>query len=224
MSNSRFPDDWFSYLKDYMTNESFKNLRTKISLERENYKIYPEQNDIFKAFTLTPFKNIKVVILGQDPYHGYGQAHGLAFSVKKGVRIPPSLQNIFLELKNDLRIDPPNNGDLTLWAERGVFLLNTVLTVRENSANSHKGIGWEIFTDKVIETISKELNNIVFILWGKPAMEKAKLINKEKHLILTAPHPSPLSAYRGFFESSPFSKTNDYLQKVGKTPINWKLF
>jgi len=223
MKNGLFPNDWFYYLKSVMTSPQFHSLKSFIIQEREKYTIFPPKEDIFRAFIETPFDNVKVVILGQDPYHGRGQAHGLAFSVKKGVPIPPSLQNIFIELQNDLGIEPPHHGDLTQWANRGVLLLNTVLTVREGQAHSHRGKGWELFTDEVIRTISREKNGVVFILWGRPAGEKRNLIDGSKHLILQAPHPSPLSAFRGFFGSAPFSKTNRYLESVGKTPINWKI-
>ncbi|HIC10725.1 MAG TPA: uracil-DNA glycosylase [Campylobacterales bacterium] len=223
MKNGLFPNDWFYYLKSVMTSPQFRSLKSFIIQEREKYTIFPPKEDIFRAFIETPFDNVKVVILGQDPYHGRGQAHGLAFSVKKGVAIPPSLQNIFIELQNDLGIEPPHHGDLTQWANRGVLLLNTVLTVREGQAHSHRGKGWELFTDEVIRTISREKNGVVFILWGRPAGEKRNLIDGSKHLILQAPHPSPLSAFRGFFGSAPFSKTNRYLESVGKTPINWKI-
>jgi len=206
-----------------MTSPQFRSLKSFIIQERRQYNIFPPKEDMFRAFIETPFENVKAVILGQDPYHGRGQAHGLAFSVRKGVPIPPSLQNIFLELQNDLGIEPPHHGDLTQWANRGVLLLNTVLTVREGQANSHRGKGWELFTDEVIRTISREKSGVVFILWGRPAGEKRNLIDNSKHLILQAPHPSPLSAFRGFFGSAPFSKTNRYLESVGKTPINWKM-
>ena len=223
MQNGFFPNDWFQYLKPVMTSPQFRSLKSFIIQERRQYNIFPPKEDMFRAFIETPFENVKAVILGQDPYHGRGQAHGLAFSVKKGVPIPPSLQNIFLELQNDLGIEPPHHGNLTQWANRGVLLLNTVLTVREGQANSHRGKGWELFTDEVIRTISREKSGVVFILWGRPAGEKRNLIDNSKHLILQAPHPSPLSAFRGFFGSAPFSKTNRYLESVGKTPINWKI-
>jgi len=223
MSKGYFPNDWYSKLKIPFQQESFKNLRDFVSQERKIFSIFPTQNDIFRAFIETPFDKVKVVILGQDPYHGQGQAHGLAFSVQDGIPTPPSLQNIFKELKSDMKIDIPNSGNLLRWANRGVFLLNTVLTVREGQAHSHKDKGWEIFTNSVIETISKERDGVVFILWGRSAGEKEKLIDLSKHLVLKAPHPSPLSSYRGFFGSSPFSKTDRYLTDNGKVPINWDL-
>jgi uracil-DNA glycosylase len=222
-SNGKFPDDWYSYLKDDFQKESFKQLRKFVSQERITYKIFPEQEDIFRAFIETPFEKLKVVILGQDPYHGRNQAHGLAFSVQDNTPIPPSLRNIFQELHSDLNIETPQNGNLIEWARRGVFLLNTVLTVREKEAHSHKNRGWEEFTDSVIEKISTEKSGVVFILWGRPAGEKRKLIDESKHFVITSPHPSPLSALRGFFGSRPFSKTNSYLKSVGAVPINWKL-
>lgn len=180
-------------------------------------------DNIFTAFNLTPFEKIKVVILGQDPYHGKGQAQGLAFSVPEGMLLPPSLRNILLEYHDDLGYVMPSRGDLSKWAEEGVFLLNTVLTVRAGEAHSHKGRGWETFTDAVIRLISDKKENVVFILWGKPAQDKSKLIDESKHLILKAPHPSPLSSYRGFFGSKPFTKTNTYLIEHGIKEIDWKL-
>jgi uracil-DNA glycosylase len=223
-SNSgRFPDDWFNFLKSSIQSENFRELREFVSGEREIFEIYPEKEDVFRAFIETPFEKVKVVILGQDPYHGKGQAHGLAFSVKDGVATPPSLKNIFQELNSDIGVESPNSGDLTKWANRGVFLLNTVLTVREGQANSHRDRGWEEFTDSVIHTISKEKEGIVFILWGRPAQSKANLIDSTKHHIIQAPHPSPLSAFRGFFDSKPFSETNRYLKNRGDVPINWDL-
>jgi uracil-DNA glycosylase len=185
--------------------------------------VLPAINNVFNAFNKTPLENIKVVILGQDPYHGENQAHGLAFSVPEGVSFPPSLRNIFQEYNNDLGYALPTSGDLTKWADEGVFLLNTVLTVRAGKAHSHKEQGWETFTDAVIKLISEKKDHVVFILWGKPAQSKAKLIDSSKHLILTSPHPSPLSSYRGFFGSKPFSKTNMYLKAHGIKEIDWKL-
>ena len=195
-----------------------------IQSERSKGKIiYPEDNEIFEAFKLTPFEKVKVVILGQDPYHGVGQAHGLCFSVKKGIKIPPSLVNIFKELKDDLKIDPPQNGYLEPWAREGVLLLNSVLTVEAGEAGSHHGKGWEQFTDKIIEILNEKKNNLVFILWGGPAQKKASKVDETKHLVLKSVHPSPLSFYRGFLGSKPFSKTNKYLNENGKEEINWSL-
>lgn len=195
-----------------------------IESERSKGKIiYPEDDEIFEAFKLTPFEKVKVVILGQDPYHGVGQAHGLCFSVKKGFKIPPSLVNIFKELKDDLKIDPPQNGYLEPWAREGVLLLNSVLTVEAGEAGSHHGKGWEQFTDKIIEVLNEKKNNLVFILWGGPAQKKASKVDETKHLVLKSVHPSPLSFYRGFLGSKPFSKTNKYLDENGKEEINWSL-
>ncbi len=218
-----FPDDWFSYLKDSFKQESFKKLKEFIIQERLLFNIYPPQEDIFRAFIETPFNSVKIVILGQDPYHGFGQAHGLAFSVKNGVPIPPSLKNIFEELNNDLGFVAPDNGNLTLWANRGVFLLNTALSVREGLPNSHKNQGWEAFTNSVVSALSLHKEKLVFILWGNNAIEREFLIDKTKHFIIKSPHPSPLSAFRGFFGSKPFSKTNQWLLSQGKIPINWNL-
>jgi len=191
--------------------------------ESNNITFYPKQADIFNAFSYTPFENVKVVILGQDPYHGENQAHGLAFSVQHGVDLPPSLKNIYKELSSDLNITPPKDGNLTSWAKAGVFLLNTVLTVRAADAHSHQKKGWEEFTDAVIKTISDDMENIVFILWGKPAQKKASLIDEKKHLIISSAHPSPLSSYRGFFGSRPFSRANKYLIEKNITPVDWEL-
>jgi uracil-DNA glycosylase len=223
MSRGKFPDGWYSHLKESMTSESFRNLRKFVSEERQRGEVFPPSEDMFSAFIYTPLEKVKVVILGQDPYHNYNQAHGLAFSVRDGIKTPPSLQNIYIELKSDLGYDVPDSGNLQKWAERGVFLLNTVLTVRKSEANSHRKRGWEEFTDSVIETISREKEGVVFILWGKPAQSKEALIDTSKHFVLKAPHPSPLSAFRGFFGSKPFSKANNYLKSRGETPINWKL-
>jgi len=209
--NLEFDKDYFFDLKNFLLNE------------QENYNIYPKNKDIFRAYNSTEFDDVNVVILGQDPYHGFNQAHGFAFSVNDNVAFPPSLKNIFQELVDDIGCSYPNNGNLQSWADQGVFLLNTVLTVRESQAHSHKDKGWEKFTDATIEAISAKLNNVVFILWGKPAQSKAKFIDESKHLILSAPHPSPLSAYRGFFGSKPFSKTNEYLKVCGKQTIHWCL-
>lgn len=185
--------------------------------------MFPPADDIFNAFHLTPLNKVKVVILGQDPYHNDGQAHGLCFSVKPDVDIPPSLVNIYQELHDDLGCYIPDNGCLTKWAKQGVLLLNTVLTVRAHSAFSHRNMGWEEFTDAAIRVLNEEDRPIVFILWGKPAQMKKSMLNNPKHLILEAPHPSPLSAYRGFFGSRPFSKTNEFLMRNGLTPIDWQI-
>ena len=206
------------YNKDY-----FKNLMEILSQEEKKYKIYPKRDEIFQAFKLTDYDKIKCVIIGQDPYYGAGQANGLAFAVNRGVKIPPSLQNIYKELNSDLSIPIPNHGDLSNWAKNGVFLLNSTLTVRENQANSHRNIGWQRFTDEVIRLINLKNENVVFILWGRFAQSKQSLITNKKHLILTGAHPSPLSCYNGFFGKKYFSKTNDFLEKNGIKPINWIL-
>lgn len=185
--------------------------------------IYPENQHLFEAFNQTPFGEVKAIILGQDPYHGENQAHGMSFSVNRETPIPPSLRNIFKELEDDLQVSPPSHGNLLTWAQQGVLLLNTVLTVEKSKAGSHRNRGWEIFTDQVIKILSKEREHLVFFLWGSPAHRKASLIDKQKHLILKAPHPSPLSAYRGFFGRAHFSSANKYLRKHGKLPINWSI-
>lgn len=191
--------------------------------EYQTHEVFPDSNDIFNAFEFTPLSEVKVVILGQDPYHDVGQAHGLCFSVKPDVKIPPSLVNIYQELRDDLGCTIPNNGYLVKWAKQGVMLLNTVLTVRAHSANSHRGIGWEEFTDAAIRVLNEQDRPIVFILWGRPAQKKKAMLNNPKHLILESPHPSPLSARGGFFGSRPFSKTNDFLEENGLTPIDWQI-
>lgn len=189
--------------------------------KKQNKIIYPKECDIFAALNFTPFDQVKVVILGQDPYHGANQAHGLCFSVKPGIKIPPSLVNIFKELKEDLGITPPTNGSLESWARQGVLLLNNVLTVEDGKAASHHLQGWEEFTNKIIELLNEQKKNLVFILWGAPAQKKAKGVDEKKHFVLKSPHPSPLSSYRGFFGSKPFSQTNAYLESKGISPINW---
>jgi uracil-DNA glycosylase len=198
-----------------------EKLKAFLIEERETHTIFPQETHLFNAFNSTPFERVKVVILGQDPYHGAGQAHGLSFSVQQGVPLPPSLQNIFKELVSDIGCDYPKSGDLSHWADEGVLLLNTLLTVRSGEPFSHKERGWERFSDQVIRTLSAQREHIVFILWGSPAQKKASLIDGAKHLILKAPHPSPLSSYRGFFGSKPFSSTNRYLESKGIAPIAW---
>jgi uracil-DNA glycosylase len=218
------PDSWSPYLSKEMEKPYMIGLVNFIESERSKGKIiYPDDNEIFEALKLTPFEKVKVVILGQDPYHGVGQAHGLCFSVKKGVKTPPSLVNIFKELKDDLKIQPPQNGYLEPWTREGVLLLNSVLTVEAGEAGSHHGKGWEQFTDKIIEILNEKKNNLVFILWGGPAQKKASKVDQTKHLVLKSVHPSPLSFYRGFLGSKPFSKTNKYLNENGKEEINWSL-
>jgi len=221
MIDPKIESSWKEVLFDEFQKPYFSNLKNFLKLQKQNYTIYPKGSNIFAAFDNTPFDKVKVVILGQDPYHGANQAHGLAFSVNDNIPYPPSLQNIFKELKDDMSCNIPKSGNLTNWAKEGVFLLNTVLTVRANEANSHKNMGWEVFTDSVIKLLSDKKENLVFILWGSPASTKASLIDSKKHLILKAPHPSPLSSYRGFFGSKPFSKTNEYLVSKNIKPICW---
>ena len=216
-------DSWKAVLAEEFQKPYFPKLKAFLQEEKARYTVYPAGKNIFNAFNTTPFDSVKVVILGQDPYHGPGQAHGLAFSVQDGVPFPPSLQNIFKELQDDIGCPYPQNGNLTHWAQQGVFLLNTVLTVRAGQAHSHKEQGWEQFTDAVIRTLSREKDHLVFILWGRPAQMKGAMIDASKHMIIRAPHPSPLSAYRGFFGSKPFSRTNDYLEARGIAPIDWRL-
>ena len=215
--------EWLEALKGEFRKPYYRALFQKVGEEYQTRKIFPPADDIFNAFHFTPLSQVKVVILGQDPYHNDGQAHGLCFSVKKEVDIPPSLVNIYQELHDDLGCYIPNNGYLEKWARQGVLLLNTVLTVRAHQANSHRGIGWEEFTDAAIRVLAKQDRPMVFILWGRPAQMKKSMLNPEKHLILEAPHPSPLSAYRGFFGSKPFSKTNQYLVSHGIEPIDWQI-
>ncbi|MDF1880614.1 uracil-DNA glycosylase [Sulfurimonas sp. MAG313] len=214
---------WSLGLEQEFNAPYFKDLISFVNKEYEKLEIYPEKNNIFSAFNSCPLANIKVVILGQDPYHGKNQGHGLAFSVQDKLAFPPSLRNIFQEYTSDTGFITPTNGNLSKWALEGVFLLNTVLTVIEAKAHSHKNKGWETFTDAVIKKISDERENIVFILWGKAAQVKSKLIDESKHMILNAPHPSPLSSYRGFFGSKPFSKVNKYLKTKGINEIDWCL-
>ncbi len=189
--------------------------------EKKGKVIYPDKKDIFSAFEHTHFEDVKVVIIGQDPYHGEGQAHGLSFSVRPEIRLPPSLVNIYKEIKDDLGLSPPKNGSLVSWAEQGVLLLNSVLTVEKDKAGSHHKHGWEHFTDHVIEVLNREKKNLVFILWGSPAQKKASKVDEIKHLLIKSPHPSPLSSYRGFFGSKPFSKTNQYLKEHNLAEIQW---
>ncbi len=217
-------ESWSTLLKDEFQSDYFADLKQFLVKEKQHHTVYPKGADIFRAFNSTPLDNVKVVILGQDPYHGFGQAHGLSFSVPEGVAFPPSLNNIFKEYHNDLGFDIPNTGNLQHWADEGVLLLNATLTVRAHTAGSHQKKGWERFTDATIKAISDHKEHIVFILWGNYAQQKMKLIDAEKHCILKAVHPSPLSANRGgFFGTKPFSKTNEYLKSKGVEPINWKL-
>lgn len=221
--NVKIESSWFNLLHEEFSKEYFKNLVNFVKEEKSRYKIYPPGSLIFNAFNTTPVDKVKVVILGQDPYHGEGQAHGLCFSVPPGIKPPPSLLNIFKELNSDLGIAFPKHGTLTSWAEQGVLLLNATLTVRANSPGSHQNKGWETFTDSVIKILNDTKTNLVFILWGNYAKAKQSLINSENHLILTAAHPSPFSANSGFFGCKHFSKTNEYLIKIGEKPINWIL-
>ncbi len=216
-------NDWLAPLKPEFSKPYYADLFEFVKNEYATRQIFPPADDIFNAFHLTPLHEVKVVILGQDPYHNDGQAHGLCFSVKPDVEIPPSLVNIYQELHDDLGCYIPNNGYLTKWAKQGVLMLNTVLTVRAHQANSHRGMGWEQFTDAAIRILNEQDRPIVFILWGSPAQKKAQMLNNPKHLILKAPHPSPLSAYRGFFGSRPFSQTNKFLVRNGLEPIDWQI-
>ena len=214
---------WAEALKGEFKKPYYKKLFQVVGEEYRTRKVFPAPDDLFNAFHFTPLEQVKVVILGQDPYHNDGQAHGLCFSVKPDVEIPPSLVNIYQELEDDLGCYIPNNGYLEKWARQGVLLLNTVLTVRAHQANSHRGIGWEEFTDAAIRVLAEQDRPMVFILWGRPAQTKKSMLHNPKHLILEAPHPSPLSAYRGFFGSRPFSQTNEFLEKNGLAPIDWQI-
>ena len=216
-------NDWLAPLTPEFAKPYYRELYKKVKEEYATHMIFPPSNEVFSAFELTPLADVKVVILGQDPYHNVGQAHGLCFSVKPDVEIPPSLVNIYKELHDDLGCYIPNNGYLVKWAKQGVLMLNTVLTVRAHQANSHRGIGWEEFTNAAIRVLNEQDRPIVFILWGSPAQRKKEMLNNPKHLILEAPHPSPLSAYRGFFGSKPFSQTNAFLEENGLTPIDWQI-
>ena len=216
-------NDWLDAVGEEFKKDYYRDLYQFVKEEYSKHVIYPASEDIFNALHLTPLKDVKVVILGQDPYHNVNQAHGLCFSVKPEVDIPPSLVNIYKELHDDLGCYIPDNGYLVKWAKQGVLLLNTVLTVRAHQAASHQGKGWETFTDAIIRAVDQEDRPIVFILWGRPAQNKKKMLHNPKHLILEAPHPSPLSAYRGFFGSKPFSKTNTFLQEHGLEPIDWQI-
>ena len=219
--NIKIGNSWDDILKDEWTKDYFLNLVESLKKEKQNYTIYPEEKDIFNALKMVSYEEVKVVIIGQDPYHGENQAHGFSFSVKEGVQIPPSLRNIYRELEDDLKIPAPDNGSLVNWARQGVLLLNTCLTVRKGEANSHKNLGWNILTDIIIEKLGNRKDPMVFILWGNHARTKKKLIKNPNHLIIESVHPSPLSAYRGFFGSKPFSKTNNFLMKCGKDSIQW---
>ena len=212
---------WNEILAEEMQKDYYQELQAFVQKRRAEVRVFPEEKNVFNALELTPFESVKVVILGQDPYHGFGQAHGLSFSVQKGTPLPPSLKNIYKELQEDIGGELPTEGDLSHWAKQGVLLLNTVLTVEEGNANSHKGKGWERLTNRLIESLNELKHPVIFILWGKPAQDKEKLIINPNHVILKAPHPSPLSAYRGFFGSKPFSRVNGILIQQGQTPIRW---
>lgn len=216
-------NDWDQVLEGEFEKEYYQKLRQFLIQEYKTKVIYPNMYDLFNALKFTPYKEVKAVILGQDPYHQPGQAHGLCFSVQKGVQTPPSLVNIFQELKDDLGIDPPSHGCLESWAKNGVLLLNTVLTVRRSQPNSHRGKGWEIFTDRIIRLLNDREDPMVFILWGGNARAKQSLITNNRHLILTGAHPSPLGAHKGFWGGRYFSKTNAFLKRFGKEPINWQI-
>lgn len=216
-------NDWNDLLKDEFEKEYYKKLRDFLVNEYRSKTVFPDMYDIFNALNFTAYKDVKVVILGQDPYHGPNQAHGLSFSVKPPIPAPPSLVNIYKELKDDLGCYIPNNGYLKKWADQGVLLLNTALTVRAGEANSHRKIGWEIFTDKVIALLNERKDPVIFILWGNNAISKEKLITNKWHYIIKSVHPSPLSASRGFFGSKPFSKVNNLLKSIDKKPIDWQI-
>lgn len=220
---SEISNDWLMPLSPEFKKPYYAKLYQTVKEAYRTEKVFPPANEIFNAFHLTPLLKVKVVILGQDPYHNDGQAEGLCFSVKKGVDIPPSLQNIYQELHADLGCRIPNHGSLVKWAKQGVLLLNTVLTVRAHQANSHQGIGWEEFTDAAIRILNEQERPIVFFLWGRPAQRKKQMLTNPRFLILEAPHPSPLSAYRGFFGSRPFSQANAFLEKNGLEPVDWQI-
>lgn len=215
--------NWHPLLSNEFKKDYYLKLNSFLDSEYKSKIIYPSRDDIFNSLKFTPYEKVKVVIIGQDPYHGPNQAHGLSFSVNKGIKTPPSLMNIYKELHNDLNCYIPNNGYLKKWADQGVLMLNTVLTVRAHEANSHKNKGWEIFTDKIIDIINMKDEPVIFILWGNHAIKKKTLITNKNHFLLTSPHPSPLSAARGFFGSKPFSQTNTILISINKKPIDWQI-
>ena len=218
----KFGNDWDVVLKDILEGENYQNIRKFLLNEYHNYTIYPEANDIFNAFKITSYSDTKVVIIGQDPYHEVGQAHGLAFSVKEGIKFPPSLKNIFLEIKKEYGYPEPKSGDLTRWAKQGVLLLNATLTVRSGVANSHSLCGWQEFTNDVIKKLSERSDPVIFVLWGNYARSKKNIIDSH-HYILEAPHPSPLSAYSGFFGCDHFKEINRILKSLNKKEIDWRL-
>ncbi len=224
MSSIKLERSWLNLLEGEFTKPYMQELKSFLTEEAKNGKtIYPKGDDIFAALNLTPFDQVKVVVLGQDPYHGPGQAHGLSFSVPKGIRIPPSLVNIYKELQDDAGVKIPTHGHLESWAKQGVLLLNNVLTVEDGKAGSHHLRGWEEFTDRIISVLNEKKENLVFILWGSPAQKKAQTVDPKKHLVLKSVHPSPLSSYRGFFGSKPFSKTNAFLKSKGIKEIDWRI-
>ncbi len=216
-------NDWDGILADEWEKPYYKNLRGFLKTEYANHTVYPKMQDIFNALRYTAFENTRVVIIGQDPYHGEGQAHGLCFSVQKGIAVPPSLKNIYKEIESDLGFAEPSHGELTSWAKQGVLMLNTVLTVRAGQANSHKGMGWENLTDRIIAELDKKQTPVVFLLWGANARKKAEVIKNPIHKKLITVHPSPLSAYGGFFGCKHFSLANDYLKSTGQSPIDWRI-
>ncbi|MEW4427054.1 uracil-DNA glycosylase [Paenibacillus illinoisensis] len=218
-----FENDWDTVLREEIESEYFNDIRYALAGEYKTQTVYPSKENLFSALKLTPYHQVKAVILGQDPYHGAGQAHGLSFSVMPGVRIPPSLLNIYKELHADLGLPIPKHGYLVHWAEQGVLLLNNVLTVREGQPNSHQGLGWQKFTDSVIRALNERSEPMVFMLWGSHAQKKGAFINRDKHLVLESTHPSPLAAHRGFLGSRPFSKANDFLTSKGIQPIDWTI-
>ena len=219
----KFENSWDEILKDEFSEPYYLKLREFLKSEYSSQTIYPPMYDIFNAFKLTDYNDVKIVILGQDPYHGEGEAHGLAFSVKPGVAIPPSLRNMYKELNTSLGLYIPNNGYLEKWARQGVLLLNTALTVRKDTPNSHRNVGWEIFTDKVIKLLNKRQKPVIFLLWGNNAKSKSMLIDRTKHVVLTSVHPSPLSASRGFFGCNHFKTANELLTKMGSSPVDWQI-
>ena len=220
---SEITNGWKKIIDEEKGKDYFINLKKFLLEEYDNYSVYPKKGDIFKAFELTDFSNVKVVVLGQDPYHQPFQAHGLCFSVNKGIKIPPSLVNIYKEIKSDLGCCIPNNGDLTKWAEQGVLLLNTIMSVRDSSPMSHSNKGWEVFTDRIIRELNSDDTPKVFLLWGAPSRKKKSLITNNRHLILECAHPSPLSAYNGFFGCKHFSKTNEFLKANNREIIDWQI-
>ena len=217
----KLPGDWQAILGSHLESDWFQSLWSFVRAEREAGPVFPPEQEVFNAFALAPYANVKLVLIGQDPYHDDGQAHGLCFSVKRGITPPPSLKNMFKELKTDLGIEPPDHGNLEAWARQGVLLLNATLTVRAKSPGSHQHKGWEQFTDAVIKTLSDEREHLVFMLWGKYAQEKGSIADFTRHLVLTAAHPSPYAAHNGFFGSHHFSQANEYLKKYNPPPIEW---